>query len=529
MGEDQETTAAENAQQAPQTAENAEQQPADDEAAEPQEEPRTARNTVTIEEVGPCRKKVAIEVPRETIDEEMDSQFGELQRDAVLPGFRKGRAPRRLIEKRFGKDVGEQVKLKLLAEASEAAIEARGLDVLGEPDIDFEKITLPQSGPLTFDFEVEVRPEFELPELEGIPVTRPALEVTDEQVDREVQQLQRLAGVWTPREDAAAGADDQVIADVLLSVEGVEQQEKLDNIEVYVRANGFVGPVPVEKLDEVLAEAKPGDMREFDVEVSKTYFREEYRGKKVTGTIAVKEVKYLKPAELDEALLARFDAQDEDDLREKIRDALQSRIEEQARTQMTEQVHQYLLDKTDFDLPLDVVGRQAMSVLQRQYINLMVRGLSREQIEQQMEQLRAGSEEQARAQLKSFFIMDKVAKKLDISVTDEEVNGHVAQLAIQRGQRPERMREDMERDGSLAQFHLQVRDDKCIAKLLESAKVTQAEPEKAKPEKKPAKPRARKSKAKDDQAEADQGQTQAKPASKGTKKPKSSDKKKTED
>jgi len=523
MGEDQETTAAENVQQAPQTPENAEQQPTAEEAPEPQEEPRTAKNTVTIEEVGPCKKKVAIEVPRETIDEEMDSQFGELQRDAVLPGFRKGRAPRRLIEKRFGKDIGEQVKLKLLAEASEAAVQAKSLDVLGEPDIDFEKITLPESGPLTFQFEVEVRPEFELPELEGIPVTRPALEVTDEQIDREVQQLQRLAGVWTPREDAAAEADDQLVADVLLNVEGVEEQEKLDNTEVYVRANGFVGPIPVEKLDEVLVGARPGDTREIDVEVSKTYFREEYRGKKVTGTIAVKEVKYLKPAELDEALLARFDAQDEDDLREKIRDALQSRIEEQARTQMTEQVHQYLLDKTDFDLPIDVVGRQAMSVLQRQYINLMVRGLSREQIEQQMEQLRAGSEEQARAQLKSFFIMDKVAKKLDISVTDEEVNGHVAQLAIQRGQRPERMREDMERDGSLAQFRLQVRDDKCIAKLLESAKVTQAEPEK-----KAAKPKARKSKAKEDQAEAGEGGTEAKTASKAPKRARSNAKKKTD-
>jgi trigger factor len=107
-----------------------------------------------------------------------------------------------------------------------------------------------------------------------------------------------------------------------------------------------------------------------------------------------------------------------------------------------------------------------------------MRGLSRDQIEDHMEQLRAGSEQQANEQLKTFFIMDKIAEKLEIDVSEEEINGHIAQLAIQRGQRPERMREEMVRDGSLAQFRLQVREDKCIAKLLESAKITEVKPKK---------------------------------------------------
>jgi len=145
---------------------------------------------------------------------------------------------------------------------------------------------------------------------------------------------------------------------------------------------------------------------------------------------------------------------------------------------MTEQIYKYLLDNTDFDLPLDVVAEQSTSLLQRQYSNLLMRGLSREQIEEQMAQLQAGSEQQAKQQLKTFFIMDKVADKLEIEVSEEEINGHIAQLAIQQGQRPERMREQMLRDGSLAQFRLQVREQKCTAKLLESAKITEKKPEK---------------------------------------------------
>ena len=126
-------------------------------------------------------------------------------------------------------------------------------------------------------------------------------------------------------------------------------------------------------------------------------------------------------------------------------------------------------------------GQQATMVLQRQYSNLIMRGLSREQVEEQIEQLQAGSEQQAEQQLKTFFIMDEVAEKLDISVSEEEINGHIAQLAVQRHQRPEQMREQMARDGSLAQFGLEIRQNKCISKLLETAEVTE---KKAKKEKK---------------------------------------------
>ena len=446
---------------------------------EEQEQPITANNIVTIEDAGPCKKKVLIEVPAETITKLTDKQYEELRKDAVVPGFRKGRAPRRLLEKRFGKETSEQVKLKLLAESSEAAIKDNELDTLGEPDIDYEKIELPTEGPMKFDFEVEVRPEFELPELKGIPVAKTKYEVTDELVDEEIERLQKWSGVWTPREEGAAvESDDQIVADVVIKVEGIEEEQKLNNIEIHVRPNGFVGAIPVEKLDEMLIGAKTDETKKTNVEVPKTYFREEYRGKKVDIEIEIKDIKWLKPTEIDEGFLARYDVEDEAELREKISEMLQSRLENQMQSEMAEQIYQYLHDNTDFDLPLNVVAEQANTVLQRQYTNLIMRGLSREQISEHMEQLQAGSEEQAKKQLKSFFIMDKIADKFEIEVSDEEINGHIAQLAIQRGQRPERMREDMERDGSLAQFKLEIRQKKCIDKLLETAKITEKSPDK---------------------------------------------------
>jgi len=467
---------------------------------EEEQESPASKNTVTIEEAGPCKKKVIIEIPQETIRASTDKQYDELRRDALVPGFRKGRAPRRLLEKRFGKETTEQIKLKLLAEASEEAI--KELQPIGEPDIDFEKIEMPAEGPMKFDFEVEVRPEFELPKLEGIPVTRTKLEISDGQVDREIEQMQSLSGIWTPRQDEApVEANDQIIAEVSLKVEDAEEEEeRLGEIQVYVRKNGFVGVIPVEKLDELLIGAKAGDKKETTVEVPKTYFKEEYRGKKVDINIEIKDVKWLKPAELDAPFFERLGVENEDELRERIQDRLQSQLEQQSRTEMTEQIYKHLLENTDFDLPLDVVGEQAGTILQRQYMNLLSRGLTREQVEEQMEQLRASSEDQAKEQLKTFFIMDKVANKLEIEVTDEEINGRIAQLALQQGQRPERMREDMARNGSLAQFGLEVRQSNCIAKMLESAEITEVKPKKeAKKSKKKAakkKPPAEKKQAK---------------------------------
>jgi len=439
------------------------------------------KNAVTIEDAGPCKKKVTVEIPAETVKKVTDEQYAELRREVVIPGFRKGRAPRRLLEKRFGKETAEQIKLRLVSEASEAAIKDNELDVIGDLQIDYEKIALPEEGPLKFDFEVEVRPEFELPKLEGIPVERPKLEVTDEQIDREIEQLRRLSGTWTPREQGQVELDDQVLADVKVKLEQDEQGEQeqtFEDLEIYVRANGFVAGIPVEQLDKLLVGSEVGQTKQTTVEVPKTYFRQEYRGKKVELEITIKDIKWLKPAELDESLLSRLGVDDVEELRERVRDRLQSQLERQARAQMTDQIYKYLLENTDFDLPLDIVAEQAKTLLQRQYTSLLIRGLPAEQIEQQMEQLRASSEERAKEQLKTFFIMDKVAEQLGIEVTEEEVNGYIAQLAVQRGQRPERLREQMARDGSLGQFRLEVRTDKCIAKLLESAEIKEVEPKK---------------------------------------------------
>jgi len=458
------------------------------------------KNVVTIEDSGPCKKKVTVEIPAETIKKSLDERYGELRRDAVVPGFRKGRAPVRLLEKRFGSEVSEQIKLKLLADASEAALKDNELNTLGEPYLDYEEVELPEEGPMKFDFEVEVRPEFDLPELEGIAVEKPKTEVDDEQIDEDIETMRKRVGIWVPKEDGTVEPDDQVVADVVLKIEDAPEDERHDNMEIFVRKNGFVGPVPVETLDELLVGAKNGDKKETSVSIGESFFNEQYRGKNIGVEIAIKDIKKLEPAELNAAFFERFGVENEDELREQIGDYASAQAERNVRAAMGDQVYRYLLDNCKFELPGDIVVDQSKRVLQREYTNLLIRGAKREQINERMEELQASSAQRAEEQLRLFFIMSKVAEKLDVpEASEEEVNGYIAQVAASRERRPEKMRQELARDGSLEQFKLQVREHKCIEKLLENANITEVESGKAtkKAEKKAAKKAAKKAEKKE--------------------------------
>jgi len=434
------------------------------------------KNIVNIADAGPCKKKISVEIPAEKITKVLDEQYDQFRRDALVPGFRKGRAPRRLLEKRFGKDVTEQVKLKLLAEASESAIKDNNLESLGEPTIEHEKIELPATGPMKFEFEIEVRPAIELPGLEGIPVEKPKLEVTKDSIDNEILELQKRLGTWKPK-DGKIAVDDQIIADVVLKPEGGET-EKITNSEIHVHPRGFVGKVVVEDLDKLLVGAKSGDVKTTTAEVPVTFFDEKYRGKKVEVEIKISDAKQLIPIELNEDFFKRIGIAGEEELRTTLRQRNEKNLERQARDAMRQEVRNYLNEKVSFDLPMDIVADQSKNILQRQYTRLLLQGLKAEDVQKQMEELKAVSQEQAQEQLRAFFVMDTVARKLGIEATEEEINGYIAQAAMYRQVRPEKLREQMSRDGSLTEAAMEIREIKCLDKILESAKISEVAPEK---------------------------------------------------
>ena len=446
--------------------------------------PEKGAQKVTVEDVGPARKCLTIEVPPERIAKKLETGFEKLADDAVLPGFRKGRAPMRLIEKRFGTSMRDDTRAQLLSECYHQAIEELKLDVLGEPEVkDLDKIKLPDSGSLVFKVEVEVSPTFELPELTGIEVQRPAVEVNDQAVGTEMERLREHFAVAVAVTDAAVQADDHLTCDVRILkgtnaspvASGDDELMHLPETPVLVTGEkrgykGVIAGLIVEDAGRLLAGKRIGDIINVSMTGPKGHENERIRDQAVTLIARIDKIERFTPA-ATETLPERLGVASLDELKQRIRLMIEERAKAEQQDALRRQVCDYLMEKVKMDLPAGLSGRQAARLLQRQAMEMAYRGVPEEKIEEQIAELRTVSEEQARTQLKLFFLLDQAAKKLGIEVSEAEVNGTIASLAVQRGRRPEKLRQEMQRNGQLEQVYLQVRENKTLEKILESAKI----------------------------------------------------------
>lgn len=476
------------------------------EAKSPEETPADTlpENQVNIEDAGVLKKKVTVTVPRERIDAKLGEMFGELSKSALVPGFRIGHAPRRLIEKRFGREVGQDVRNALVGESIGSAIEKSKLNTLGEPNIDLDTIELPEKGELAFSFEIEVAPEFDLPALDAIEVKRTALEINDERINEQLEQWRQSQARFEATTDAVQ-ATDVITADVRITGDGIDEHLHKDHV---VRvAPGQIEGLPLVDLPTVLAGKKIGETATATVKVPEAHPNEGWRGKDATVELTVSAVRRRILPEIDEAFAQGAGFESLTKLRELVASNLQARLASETKRAMRDQVCKYLLDTTRFDLPQGVAARHANRVLQRRYVDLLQRGVPRERIDENLTQLAAAANEQAQADLKLTFILGKVAESQGVTVDEGEVNARIAAMANEYNRRPERMRQELEQEGTLSEIEVSIREEKALDKLLETAKVTEITVEQAAAEAAAAQAAAEKA-----AAEAAKAQEKAAPA-----------------
>jgi trigger factor len=429
---------------------------------------------VTIEDAGPATKKVSVEIPEDRIKTELTKQLKELRREAALPGFRVGHAPAKLIEKRFGNEIKEQVRRALISESYQQAVEKNDLKVLGEPQFDVSAtIGLPESGSLNFSFEVEVQPEIVLPSLTGIPVKRPKIEIKEENVDQAMQNLREQQGALVPVEDRGVEPKDYLTADVHLKVDGHVVAHQHD--AQLVARPARIGGIEVPDFDTQMLGTKPGETRALTVKAPDNHPNDQIKGREVLMEVSLKDLKKMELAEITPEFLEDLGFTSEQEIREALREQMQERISYDIAQAQREQVSKYLLDNTTLTLPTKLSMRQVERVVQRKAIDLMMRGIPEQQIEAQMDRLRYGAEEEAATELKLFFILQKIATDQDTDVDEGELNGRIALLAAQRGERPEKVKQEMAKDGSLTSLYIQMREQKALDEILKSATVEEVE------------------------------------------------------
>lgn len=429
-------------------------------------------NKVAVEDVGTLKKKLTVTVSRERIEAKLDEMYGELRQTAQVPGFRIGRAPRRLIEKRFGKEVVDDVRNALVGEALGQAVEETKLKTLGQPDLDLDAIELPDSGDMEFGFVVEVAPEFDLPSLEGIKVDKPEIGITQERLDRTIEQWRQSMASYEATQEAAAEGD-MLVAGATIGVEGLDPVER-HGLDIRV-APGQVEGLPLVELGKELSGKKAGESVSLTLDVPEAHPNEDWRDKKATVSIEVSEVRRRSLPEIDEAFAERLGCDSMDQVRERIHQQLESRLEVETRQAMQNQVRDYLLENTDLDPPEGIAARYADQMLQRRYVDLLYRGVPREEIDERLTELQATVKEASVRELKLTFILTKVAEQQNIEVTDAEINSRVAQMAAQQRRRPERLRQELAADGTLEAIKSQMAEEKAIDILLGNAEITEVD------------------------------------------------------
>jgi trigger factor len=434
---------------------------------------------VKVEDAGPATKKVSVEIPQDRIQSVLEKQYRELKREAAVPGFRAGRAPRKLIERRFSASIKEEVRRQLISESYQQALEKNNLQPLGEPEFDNpDAIQLPDTGALSYAFSVEVQPDIQLPDMANLTVKKPKIAVTDANVDQAMNNLREQQGTLVPVEDRGVEDKDYIVADVHVKLNGEVVAHQHD-AQLIARAGRIAG-IQIEDLADKLRGAKGGESRTFTVHAPDTHQDERIRDKDVEIEVAVKDIKKLELVEVNQEFLDSLGFGNEQELRDALREQLEQRIESDVQNAMRQQVQKFLLDNVQIELPAKLSERQSDRVVQRRAMDLMMRGMPREQIEQNIEQIKAGAGEEAQQELKLFFILQKVSTDLNVDVDEAELNGRIAMLAAQRGRRPEKMKQEMSKDGSLANMYVQMREQKALDELLKSAKVEEVEPEQAK-------------------------------------------------
>lgn len=438
-------------------------------------------------DIGVLRKELTITVPANVVSEHLDNNLSELGKDALIPGFRRGRAPRSLVQKKFGGDIRNSLKTTIVGQSFIAAVKNSDLDVLGDPlfrvetkegvkllDLDaaLEHLKLPDAGDFVYACEVEIRPRFELPPLEGIEIKHPRIEIDDAKIDAEIMRQRKIRGRYEPLEGEGAGGepDDMIVADVTLSCEGAIVKTE-DNLQLGVRPARLDG-IPLMTLNETLRGARPGDERKAECVIPDDYERADLRGKSAEFTFKVHEVKRLQPLSAA-GLLDSIGFETEAELREYVRDDLEAERDRLIERAKKEQVYEYLLTHTKLEVPESLSARQTDRAVMRRVIELQQSGVPDGDIEARIDELRTQASAQVARDLRLEFILGRVAEKLEVSVTEEEVNTEIARIARLYNRRFDRVRDDLARRGLLMQMAEIIRQDKCVARLLADARFTE--------------------------------------------------------
>jgi len=447
--------------------------------ADGDEEKLVLKQVVDVQDAGPCKKHVKVSVDRGEIDKLYNKKIADLVSDAEVPGFRPGKAPRKVIVRRFAKDVEQQVKGQVLLASLEQLAEEQNLNALSPPNLRPDAIEVPKEGPLEYEFDIEVRPEFDLPNYKGLKLKRPVKTFTDAEVEKEELRILSRFGQLIPKPEGNAQVGDYIVADL---VSKLGDQELGRSKEAVFRVDDQVAfkDGVAEKFAEQTKGANAGDKRTVDVVLSDAVAAEQLRGQKVQIVLDIKDVKKMRLPDLTHEFLHTFGVHNPEQLRERVRGLMESRLEYEQRQWARDQVLNHIAAAADWELPKDLLMRQARTALSQRVMEMRQAGMSDDDINARSRVLQQDVLQTTAKGLKEHFVLQKIAEVEKIEVTDDEIEAEVEALAERENQSVRRVRAQLEREDMLENLAILVIERKVLDFILDTAEYEDVplEPEK---------------------------------------------------
>ena len=439
----------------------------------PGEEQHRLNLTVEVKSIGPCKKHVSVTVPESDIAIIRDSALDEFAGGAEVPGFRIGKVPRSLLKKRFKTELADQVKQKVLLQSLEQLSEDNDIDPINQPNIDVESLDIPEAGDCSYEFDVEVRPEFDLPDYTNFTIDKPSGGVTDEEFNAFKDQFLESYSEHQ-KVDRAAAAGDSVLVDIEFTHGGKEVREN-ENVSLRLRPTLRFQDAVLEGFDSLMTGCSAGDIKTEAVKISVQSSIVEMRGESVDVKFTVKEVREHSRPELDKEFLDQFNSDSEEDLDGQIRSALERQIEFQQRQATRDQVLEKIMESADWDLPESLVRQQTENALRREILEMSQAGFTREHISARENEIRQNAIENTRKALKEHFVLDKIATKEEIECEPQDIETELMMMSFQSGEPLRRLRARMVKSGMIENMEAQLRERKAVDFILEHATFNEIE------------------------------------------------------
>ncbi|MDQ6802298.1 MAG: trigger factor [Acidobacteriota bacterium] len=418
---------------------------------------------LNYEDLSPVKKSIEVEIPADLISNEAKRVTTEFTRQATLPGFRPGKVPLSVVRTRFAKEIQDEVMSRLLARSFRDAISEKDVEPVGDPQLQHVDAYI-EGAPIKYTAEFEVKPKIELRDYRGIEIDDPKIEVADEDVDKMIERLRDQASAYRVEGDRPLQTDDFAMIDITTSGEGIDAETRSGHFRVGEET-------PMSELHDALLGKKPGETAAFDKTYGDDAANENFRGKNIHHEVALKEIRVQEKPEINDEFAKSVGGWESvQQMRETIGADIRKHKEFEALRVKQNQIGEHLLGIHDFDVPDALVEEELGKSLQNYARFLASQGVDVEKAELDWNKISQEFRPEAVKRVKRGLILEAIAKKEAIEVSDVEADAEIRRAANENGRDFAEVKHRLRHDGGYEALRASLAQEKALAFVLREAK-----------------------------------------------------------